>query len=83
MDGYLSPSEFRQMMEYNTAGALDYVLNVLHTLSLQMITLQLQIDQEEDEDVIGEWELKMKALRRQETSFHRLLSGIQSRLKVG
>lgn len=83
MDNYLTPQEFIEMMSANTAGALDYIINLLYIKLLEMVNLQLEINEEMDEERVGELEYQMKAKRREETSLHRLESGIQSRLKAG
>lgn len=83
MTAYLTPQEFLELMNSNTTGALEYVIHLLYIKYLEMVNLQLEINAEMDDDVIGGLEYEMKAKRREETSLHRLESGIQSRLKAG
>jgi hypothetical protein len=83
MDGYLSVEDAQAASLDQTDKALGCVISMLYSLYLEKRNLRLELEQEQDEEMIGEMEWKLKMLRNEESSLHRLESGLQSRLKVG
>ena len=55
---------------------------MLTTLYLEKRNIRLQLEATDDEDEIGEWEWKLKMLRAEESSLHKIESGLQSRLSA-
>lgn len=83
MVAYLTPEDAAQASIDQTDKALGAVIAMLYALYLEARNLRLQIQAEMDEDVMGELEYELKLIRREESSLHRLESGLQSRLKAG
>lgn len=83
MIAYMTPEEAAQASVDQTDKALGAVIAMLYALYLEARNLRLRIVSEQDEDILGELEWELKMIRREESSLHRLESGLQSRLKVG
>lgn len=83
--GYTSVEEALGCAQSETDRALGAVLAMLAGLYFEKkaIRLRLQeLDADTDEDEVAELEWSLKMLRNEESSLHRLESGLQSRLKV-
>ena len=82
MQGYLTVEEAQAASHDQTDKALGAVISMLYSLYLEKRNIRLELEELEDDDEIGELEWKLKMLRNEESSLHRLESGLQSRLKV-
>jgi len=83
MQGYLTPEEASEASIDQTDKALGAVVAMLYGLYLEKRNLRMQLQRTDDDDEIGELEWQLKHIRSEESSLHRLESGLQSRLKVG
>lgn len=84
--GYLDPHEAAAAALDQTDKALGAVISMLTQLYLEKRNIRMalqQLDVESDDDEIGELEWRLKMIRGEESSLHRIESGLQSRLKVG
>ena len=79
---YLTPEEAAQASTDQTDKALGAVIAMLAELYLEKRALRQELTSTEDEDTIGEIEYQLKLIRGEESSLHRIESGLQSRLKV-
>lgn len=79
---YMSAEDFEKMANDSTDKTLEYVVSLLYLYLLKKRNLRVQLESEVDEDVIGEIEWRLKLLRDEEKSLHRLESGLQSRLSA-
>lgn len=82
---WLTPEEFQLMANDATDKSLEYINAKLYENLYQQMLLHTEMEQydpEEDEEVVAELALEIKTLRQQESSLHRLQSGLQSRLKL-
>ena len=66
-----------------TDKALGAVISMLAELYLEKRTIRMQLEDTDDEDIIGDLEWRLKMIRNEESSLHRIESGLQSRIKVG
>ena len=83
MDGYRTPEEAAQASADQTDKALGAVIAMLYALYLEKRNIGLELSRTDDEEDIGDLEWRLKLLKSEESSLHRLESGLQSRLKVG
>lgn len=81
--GYQTPEEAAQASADQTDKALGAVISMLYALYQEKRNLGLLLSRTDDEEEIGDIEWRLKHLRSEESSLHRLESGLQSRLKVG
>jgi hypothetical protein len=79
---YISPEEASTAATGETDKALGSVLSMLIELFLEKQAIRRVLDCTEDEDDIAGYEYKLKLIRGEESSLHRIESGLQSRLKV-
>lgn len=80
---YQSPEEAAAASTDQTDKALGAVIALLADLYAQKRILRVALENTDDDDEIGDLEWRLKLLRQEESSLHRLESGLQSRLKVG
>ena len=80
---YLTPEEASAADASATDKALGAVISMLAEAYLEKRKVRMQLEQTDDEDEIAELEWKLKMIRNEESSLHRIESGLQSRLKVG
>lgn len=80
---YLTPEDSAAASIDQSDKALGYVIGELTQLYLEKRSLRFQILATEDEEEVGDLEYVMKLIRSEESSLHRIESGLQSRLKVG
>lgn len=83
MGPYLTPTEAARASVDETDKALGAVVSFLYALYQEKRKLRYMIQSTEDDEEIGEMEYELKMIRGEESSLHRLESGLQSRLKVG
>lgn len=83
MGPYLNPMEAAQASADETDKALGAVISFLYALYQEKRKLRYMLQRTEDDEEIGEMEYELKQIRGEESSLHRLESGLQSRLKVG
>lgn len=79
---YMTPEDSAAASIDQSDKALGYVIGELTQLYLEKRNLHQQLSQTIDEETIGELEWQLKLLRSEESSLHRIESGLQSRLKV-
>ena len=84
LDGYMTPEEAAQASVDQTDKALGAVIAMLYQNLIERRNLRHELEEtpSDDELLIGDLEWRMKLLRQEESSLHRLESGLQSRLKV-
>lgn len=80
---YLSPEQAAYCDLDATDKALGAVIAQLVGLYLEKQKLHRELDATDDADQEEAIEWRLKALRSEEQSLHRIQSGLQSRLKVG
>jgi len=80
---YLTPEESAAASIDGTDKALGWVIGQLTLSYLKARNLREQLVQTNDDDKIGELEWQLKLIRQEESSLHRIESGLQSRLKLG
>lgn len=83
--GYTSVEEAIGCAQSETDRALGAVLALLAGLYMEKKNIRLrleELDADSDEDEVSELEWRLKMLRNEESSLHRIESGLQSRLKV-
>jgi hypothetical protein len=80
---YLTPEEAMAADADATDKTLGAVIAMLAGLYVEKRAIRTQLDATDDEDEIAELEWKIKMIRNEESSLHRIESGLQSRLKVG
>ena len=78
---YLDPSEAAYCAQDATDKALGAVISQLMLLYLEKQRLHTELDNTEDADNEEAIEWRLKQLRDEERSLHRIESGLQSRLK--
>lgn len=83
MGPYLSPLEATQAAADETDKALGAVVSMLYVLYQEKRQLRIMIQRVDDDETIGELEWELKQIKSEESSLHRIESGLQSRLKVG
>ena len=79
----MSPEDSAAASIDQSDKALGWAIGELTQLYLEKRNLRFKIMAAEDEDEIGDLEFEMKLIRSEESSLHRIESGLQSRLKVG
>lgn len=80
---YTTPQEAIMAAADETDKALGAVIAMLGALYFEMRDVRYQIADAVDDEEIAGLEYHMKNLRREEASLHRIMSGLQSRLKAG
>jgi len=80
---YMTPEDSASASIDQSDKALGWVIGELTQLYLEKRNLRFKIMATDDEETIGELEWELKLLRSEESSLHRIESGLQSRLKVG
>jgi hypothetical protein len=81
MEGYLSVEDAQAASLDQTDKALGAIIAMLYSLYLEKRNIRMVLEKTDDEEEIGDLEWKLKMLRNEESSLHRLESGLQSRLK--
>jgi len=79
---YLTPLEATRASMDETDKALGAVVSFLYALYQEKRVLRTLIRSSEDDEEIGEMEYEMKMIRGEESSLHRIESGLQSRLSA-
>ena len=79
---YLTPEEAMDADSSSTDRTLGAVISMLAGLYLEKRAIRQQLDATDDDDEIAELEWRIKMIRNEESSLHRIESGLQSRLKV-
>ena len=82
IEGYRSPQEGAAASQDQTDKALGAVIAMLAQKYWEMETTRQALIREQDPDLIGDLEWTLKMLRQGESSLQRLMSGMQSRLKI-
>jgi hypothetical protein len=80
--GYRSPQEGAAASASETEKGLGAVIAMLAQKYWEMETVRRSLMEEDDPDIIGEYEWQLKLLRQGESSLQRIMSGMQSRLKI-
>lgn len=80
---YLSPEEASMADAASTDKALGAVIAMLAQLYMEKRQIRMELEDTNDEEIIGDLEWRLKMIRNEESSLHRMESGLQSRLKVG
>jgi len=83
LDFYLTPEDSAAASIDQSDKALGWAIGELTQLYLTKRNLRMKLMATDDEETIGELEWELKLLRGEESSLHRITSGLQSRLKVG
>ena len=79
---YLDPQEAAQADAYQTMTELQRTVAALNILYMRKAKLHEELRNADDEGVMEVTEWQLKLLREEERSLHRILSGLQSILKV-
>jgi hypothetical protein len=79
---YLTPDEAMAADSASTDRTLGAVIAMLAGLYLEKRAIRVELDATDDEEEIAELEWRIKMIRNEESSLHRIESGLQSRLKV-
>ena len=79
---YLDPQEAAQADAYQTMTELQRTVAALNILYMRKAKLHEELRNADDEGVMEVTEWQLKLLREEERSLHRILSGLQSVLKV-
>jgi hypothetical protein len=79
---YLTPEEAMSADSASTDRTLGAVIAMLAELYLEKRNVRMELEQTEVEEEIAELEWRIKMIRNEESSLHRIESGLQSRLKV-
>jgi hypothetical protein len=79
---YLTPEESMCADASSTDRTLGAVISMLAGLYLEKRNIRMQLEATDDEEEIAELEWKLKSIRSEESSLHRIESGLQSRLKM-
>lgn len=79
---YLTPEEAMQADSASTDRTLGAVIAMLAGLYMEKRSIRMQLDATDDDDEIAELEWRIKMIRSEESSLHRIESGLQSRLKM-
>lgn len=83
LDAYLTPEDSAAASIDQSDKALGWAIGELTQLYLAKRNLRMKLMATDDEEEIGDLEFEMKLLRSEESSLHRITSGLQSRLKIG
>lgn len=79
---YISPEEAAAADSASTDRTLGAVISMLAELYLEKRAIRAALDATDDDDDIADYEYRLKMIRNEESSLHRIESGLQSRLKV-
>lgn len=79
---YITPEEASAAESSATDKALGAVISMLAELYLEKRTIRKKLELTDDEEEIADLEWRIKMIRNEESSLHRIESGLQSRLKV-
>jgi hypothetical protein len=82
MDDYLSPEDSDALATDDVAKKLNNIVSLLVEYFLEKRNLRKELELTDDEEKAEELEWKLKMLRAEESSLHRIESGLQSLLKV-
>jgi len=82
LNGYMTPEDSASASIDQSDKALGYVIGELMQLYLTKRNLRMTLCECEDEEEMADLEYTMKLIRGEESSLHRIESGLQSRLKV-
>lgn len=82
IDGYMSVEEAQEAATGQTDRALGAVIAMLYQLYMEKRALRIQLETEMDEEIASTIEWRLKHLKQEESSLHRIESGLQSRLRV-
>lgn len=80
---YQTPEEGQCAAIDMTDKALGAVIAQLGLYLLEKQEIRRQLERTDDEEEIGNLEWQLKLLRNEEGSLQRIMSGLQSRLRVG
>ena len=80
---YLDPYEAAAAAADQTDKALGSVISKLIQYALDKQVVREELGETADEDTIEELECHLRLLEKEERSWQRILSGLQSRLKAG
>jgi hypothetical protein len=86
LPGYESPEEAVGAAIDASEKSLGAVVAILVGLANEKANIHRyinELDVDEDEDEIQRWGERIKQIKSEESSWHRIESGLQSRLKVG
>lgn len=83
LSAYLTPEDSAAASIDQSDKALGWAIGELTQLYLEKRNLRFKIMATDDEEELGDLEFEMKLIRSEESSLHRIESGLQSRLKVG
>lgn len=83
LPGYTSVEEAIGCAQDQTDKALGAVIAMLAELYREKRDIRVTLEGTDDEDEIADLEWRLKMIRNEESSLHRIESGLQSRLKVG
>jgi hypothetical protein len=82
MDDYLSPEDSDALATDDAAKKLNNIVSLLVEYFLEKRNLRKELELTNDEEKAEELEWKLKMLRAEESSLHRIESGLQSLLKI-
>lgn len=82
LDAYLTPEDSASASIDQSDKALGWAIGELTQLYLEKRNLRFKIMATDDEEELGDLEFELKLLRSEESSLHRIESGLQSRLKI-
>ena len=78
---YMDPEESAYASLDQTDKALGWVIGQLMQLYLEKRNIRVELEELDDEEV-SDAEYRLKLIRGEETSLHRIESGMQSRMKM-
>lgn len=82
---YCSPEEAAAAAADETDKALGAVISMLAGLFMEKRNIRMELEELDttmDEDEVAELEWRLKMIKSEESSLHRIESGLQSRLRV-
>lgn len=79
---YLTPEEAASADTSSTDRTLGAVIAMLAELYLEKRSIRKELESTDDEDDIAAMEWRIKMIKSEESSLHRIESGLQSRLRV-
>jgi hypothetical protein len=79
---YLTPEEAMSADSASTDRTLGAVIAMLAELYLEKRAIRQELEATDDDEEIGELEWRLKQIKSEESSLHRIESGLQSRLRV-
>lgn len=83
LEAYMTPEDSASASIDQSDKALGWAIGELTQLYLEKRLLRFKILATDDEEELGDYEYEMKLIRSEESSLHRIESGLQSRIKVG